>query len=79
MFHSATAELLGIKRGLVDSRIDIDGAAVDPKMRPVLRYARKFTQQPSSMTQADADAIFAAGGRNPRFITRWPSRRSLTS
>ena len=59
--HSATAELLGIKRGLVDSRIDIDGAAVDPKMRPVLHYARKLTQRPSSPTQADADAIFAAG------------------
>ena len=59
--HSATAELLGIKRESVDSRIDIDGAAVEPKMRPVLRYARKLTQQPSSLTQADADAIFAAG------------------
>src|SRR5262249_12097622 len=63
--HSATAELLGIKRELVDSRIDIDGADVDPKMRPVLRYARKLTQQPSSLTQADADAIFAAGWEGP--------------
>jgi uncharacterized peroxidase-related enzyme len=59
--HSATAELLGIKREMVDSRIDIDGVAIDPKMRPVLRYARKLTQQPNSLTQADADAIFAAG------------------
>ena len=63
--YSATAELLGIKRELVDSRIDIDGADVDPKMRPVLRYARKLTQQPSSLTQADADAIFAAGWEEP--------------
>ena len=39
--HSATAELLGIKRELVDSRIDIDGADVDLKMRPVLRYDAK--------------------------------------
>ena len=46
--HSATAEFLGIKRELVDSRIDIDGADVDPKIRPVLRYARKLTQQPQS-------------------------------
>jgi hypothetical protein len=52
-------------RELVDSRIDIDGADVDPKMRPVLRYARKLTQQPSSLTQADADAIFAAGWEEP--------------
>jgi uncharacterized peroxidase-related enzyme len=59
--HSATAELLGIRRELVDSKIDIDTAAVDPKMRPVLRYARKLTQQPSRLTQADADAIFAVG------------------
>jgi uncharacterized peroxidase-related enzyme len=59
--HSATAELLGITHELVDSKIDIDTAAIDPKMRPVLRYARKLTQQPSSVTQADADAIFAAG------------------
>ena len=63
--HSATAELLGIKRELVDSRIDIDGAAVDPKMRPVLHYARKLTQQPSNLTQADANAIFAAGWEEP--------------
>jgi uncharacterized peroxidase-related enzyme len=63
--HSATAEFLGIKPELVDSRIDIDGADVDPKIRPVLRYARKLTQQPSSLTQADADAIFAAGWEEP--------------
>jgi uncharacterized peroxidase-related enzyme len=59
--HSATAQRLGISRELVDSKIDIDTAAVDAKMRPVLRYARKLTQQPSGVTQADADAIFAAG------------------
>jgi alkylhydroperoxidase family enzyme len=59
--HSATAELLGIKHELVDSKIGIDTAAVDAKMRPVLRYAGKLAQQPSSVTQADADAIFAAG------------------
>jgi uncharacterized peroxidase-related enzyme len=63
--HSATAELLGVKRELVDSQIDIDGAAVDPKMRPVLRYARKLTLQPNSLTQADTDAIFAAGWEEP--------------
>jgi uncharacterized peroxidase-related enzyme len=63
--HSATAEVLGVKRELVDSQIDIDGAAVDPKMRPVLRYARKLTQQPNSLIQADADAIFAAGWEEP--------------
>jgi alkylhydroperoxidase family enzyme len=30
-------------------------------MKPVLRYATKLTREPSSVTQADADAIYAAG------------------
>lgn len=59
--HSATAEHLGIRRELVDSAIDIETAPIDERMRPVLRYARKLTQQPSSLTQSDADAVFAAG------------------
>src|SRR6266540_4748534 len=37
--HSATAELLDIRHDLVDTRLDIDSATVDEKMRPVLRYA----------------------------------------
>src|SRR5215510_10171180 len=60
-FPETSIPLIQFHEELVDSRIDIDGAAVDPKMRPVLRYARKLTQQPSSLTQADANAIFAAG------------------
>jgi len=59
--HSATAQLLGMKAEAVDSRLDVDTANVEAKMRPVLRYARKLTQQPSGVTQADADAIFAEG------------------
>jgi alkylhydroperoxidase family enzyme len=30
-------------------------------MKPVLRYAEKLTRKPDSLTQTDADAIFAAG------------------
>jgi uncharacterized peroxidase-related enzyme len=59
--HSATAELLGIRPELVDSAVDVESAAVDQKIRPLLRYARKLTERPSSLTHADADAVFAAG------------------
>jgi uncharacterized peroxidase-related enzyme len=60
--HVATAELLGISAKAVTSAIDdIEAASVDDRMKPVLRYARKLTQDPGSMTQSDADAIFAAG------------------
>jgi hypothetical protein len=30
-------------------------------MRPLLAYARRLTLSPAKMTQADADAVFAAG------------------
>jgi uncharacterized peroxidase-related enzyme len=60
--HSATAEALGVEKGLVNSLVeDIESSAVDPEMKPILRYVRKLTESPSRMTQADVDAIFAAG------------------
>jgi uncharacterized peroxidase-related enzyme len=60
--HRATAELLGMPAQAIDGAIDDIGAApIDDKMRPVLRYAQKLTRQPNAMSQADADAIFAAG------------------
>lgn len=60
--HTATAERLGAAEGAVEQLIDdIDSAAVSQKMKPVLHYARKLTRQPGGMTQADADAVLAAG------------------
>jgi len=60
--HTATTELLGTPPELVDSLIDdIEAAPVADKMKPVLRYARKLTQRPTSVTKEDADAIFAVG------------------
>lgn len=60
--HTATAELLGESRAAIDGSIDdIDAAPVADKMKPVLRYARKLTLQPSSLTRTDAQAIFDAG------------------
>ncbi|MDH4109607.1 MAG: peroxidase [Gammaproteobacteria bacterium] len=60
--HRATAEAFGIDEALLDALLtDLDGAPVNEKLKPVLRYVRKLTQTPSRMTQADADAIFDAG------------------
>lgn len=60
--HSATAELLGVSRQSTASTIDdVETAPIAEKMKPVLRYARKLTRQPNGVTQADAEAIFAAG------------------
>jgi uncharacterized peroxidase-related enzyme len=60
--HTATAELLGVSKDAIRAALDsIDAAPVSAKMKPVLRYAEKLTRKPDSLTQADADAIFAAG------------------
>jgi len=60
--HVLVAEQFGIEQGTVEAIIDdIDTAPVDDKLRPLLRYAKKLTQEPVKMTQADADAVFAAG------------------
>lgn len=63
--HLATAELLGTPQGAIPKALDdIDSSPISEKMKPVLRYTRKLTQRPDGLTQADADAIFAAGWSN---------------
>ncbi len=48
--HTATVERLGAAKGLVDQLIDdIDTAPVEQRMKPVLRYARKLTMQPTGV------------------------------
>ena len=60
--HAATTERLGIAPDVVGSLVDgIDTALVAERMRPVLRYAEKLTRNPAGLTQADADAVLAAG------------------
>ena len=60
--HTMTAENFGIEEGLLETLVDdVDGADIDDRLRPLLRFARKLTVDPSKMVQADADAVFAAG------------------
>lgn len=60
--HTKTAEAFGIEPGLLEAALaDLDSAPVAEKLRPVLRYVGKLTSTPSRMTQADADAVYAAG------------------
>jgi len=60
--HAATAEAFGVPAGLLaDALTDLDASAVDERLKPILRYVGKLTSTPSRMTQADADAVYAAG------------------
>jgi uncharacterized peroxidase-related enzyme len=60
--HEATAREFGVPADLIAHLLgDLDRAPVADKLRPILRYVRKLTVSPSRVTQADADAVFAAG------------------
>jgi uncharacterized peroxidase-related enzyme len=60
--HTFTAEAFGVPEGLLAAAVaDLDTAPVDDKLRPVLAYVGKLTRTPSRMTDADAEAVFAAG------------------
>jgi alkylhydroperoxidase family enzyme len=40
---------------------DVETAPVDDKFRVLLQYVGKLTVAPASLTQQDADAVYAAG------------------
>jgi uncharacterized peroxidase-related enzyme len=60
--HTITAEAFGVPEGTLAAAVrDLDSAPVDDKLRPVLAYVGKLTRTPSRITEADAEAVFAAG------------------
>ncbi|MFO1084140.1 MAG: carboxymuconolactone decarboxylase family protein [Reyranellaceae bacterium] len=60
--HSAVAYAWGVAPGTVERLLeDLQTAPVEARLRALLAYVRKLMLTPGSMTQADADAVFAAG------------------
>ncbi len=60
--HSRTAEAFGVSEKTLQALVaNLDAAPLEPKMKPLLAYARKLTLTPAKMTQADAKAVFDAG------------------
>lgn len=60
--HNSAVNAFGIAHDLVDQlRTDIESAPVDEKLKPVLRYVHKLTLDQARISQADANAVFAAG------------------
>lgn len=60
--HTAAAERLAVPEGAIQRLLDSgEMLEVSEKMQPVLEYARKLTGDPSGVTEADAEAILAAG------------------
>jgi uncharacterized peroxidase-related enzyme len=60
--HSLVARAFGVEETVLATSLDdLDGAAVDARLKPILRYVRKLTETPSRMTAADAAAVYDAG------------------
>lgn len=60
--HTATAEAFGIEPGVLESAlVDLDGAPVPDRLKPVLRYVGTLTRSPARITPADAEPVYAAG------------------
>jgi uncharacterized peroxidase-related enzyme len=60
--HSIAAERFGIEEQVMEDLLtDIDAAAVDEKIKPILKYVKKLTEEPSKIIKSDADAVLAAG------------------
>ena len=60
--HTATAVEFGVEEELISSLLnDIDTANVDEKLKPIFKFVKKLTLEPTKMIQADADAVFDAG------------------
>ena len=60
--HMMATEEFGTKPEVFEGLLeDVDTAAVDAKMKPILKFIRKLTLEPTKLTKADADAVFAAG------------------
>ena len=78
--HRAAAELFGIAPQTIDGLIqDLATAPIDSKLRPILAFVKKLTLTSTRMTQADADAVFAAGGtRRPCIPPLWFAACSIS-
>ena len=60
--HAATAREFGVDAEVLDAMLsNIESAPVEERLRPILRYVKQLTEAPTRMTQAHADAVFAAG------------------
>jgi uncharacterized peroxidase-related enzyme len=60
--HARTAAEFGVEESLLTALVEDPAMAPVPdRLRPILSYVEKLTRSPARMTQADADAVFAAG------------------
>ena len=60
--HLLAAEAFGIDPTLFESLMqDVETAAIDPALKPLLAFVAKLTREPAKICGRDAAAVYAAG------------------
>lgn len=59
--HASIAEAFGVDPDWLEQLLTGDDSHAEPKLRPVLRYAKRLALEPSEVRQADVDAMLDAG------------------
>lgn len=60
--HRIIAETFGVDEAVIRSAVDDPGMGLVPAhLQPILRFVEKLTRAPSSIRQADRDAVYGAG------------------
>jgi alkylhydroperoxidase family enzyme len=60
--HSEVVHARGYESGLLDRLLeDVNAPGLDDRLRPVISYIGKLAREPDALSQADADAVLAAG------------------
>lgn len=60
--HKIYAEVFGFDPAIVEMMLEnLDAAPIDPKLKPLLRYAAKLKTLPPKLTEEDAKSVYDAG------------------
>jgi len=60
--HNVVAQQYGMEPEFIETLLEsVDNSQVTPRLKPILRYARKLTLNPSQVIKADIDAITSEG------------------
>ncbi|MFK7923838.1 MAG: carboxymuconolactone decarboxylase family protein [Bacteroidia bacterium] len=67
--HSTLADHYGASETLLELMlVDLERSPLDPKLKPIFRYVKKLTENPSRITSEDVDAITAEGWREKTVV-----------
>jgi uncharacterized peroxidase-related enzyme len=67
--HQGPSVEPGMSAALIEQlQADIDGATIDERLKPILRFVKKLTLNPGDITSEDAQHIFDAGWDEQAFL-----------